>query len=283
MKIFISGASGYLGSHLVRSLSKTHQVTALIRSSSSKSRLQDLSVEIVYLDEEGALEKAFQAHSPEIVIITAALYGRKGESMPALIEANINLPTKLLSLASRYCSKAFINTGTSLPDNISPYALTKNTFVKLAKFDKDSVPKFINIALEHFYGPEDDPSKFTSYVINRCLKGENLQLTSGKQQRDFIYIDDVVSAYEIIISNIDKLESFETVPVGSGESPTVREFVELIHACSSSKSKLEFGAVVMRENELMYSCADTAKLKQLGWQQIHSLESGIKTTLTGKQ
>jgi CDP-paratose synthetase len=283
MKIFISGASGYLGSHLVRTLSKTHQVIALIRSSSSQSRLKNLPIEIVYLDEEEALEKAFQAHAPEIVISTAALYGRKGESMSALIEANIDLPTKLLSLASRYCSKVFINTGTSLPDNISPYALTKNTFVKLSEFNKGNEPKFINLALEHFYGPEDDPSKFTSYVINRCLKNENLQLTSGKQQRDFIYIDDVVSAYEIIISNIGRLETFETIPVGSGESPTVRELVEVIHGCSDSKSVLEFGAIDMRENELMYSCADTAKLKQLGWVSHYSLEQGIHATLKREQ
>lgn len=283
MNILISGASGYLGSHLVKSLSSAHKVVALIRSSSSKARLQHLPIDIIYLDEEEALEKVFQTHKPEIVINTAALYGRKGESVFELVEANIEFPVKLLALANQYKSKAFINTGTSLPDNISPYALTKNTFVNLAKFNTNNVLKFIDIALEHFYGAEDDTSKFTSYVMNACLKGEDLKLTSGEQQRDFIYIDDVVSAYEIIVSNILKLEPFETIPVGSGECPTVRKFVEMIHACSYSKSRLEFGAVGMRENELMYSCADTVKLRQLGWKSMHSLESGIKATLIGSK
>lgn len=275
MNILISGASGYLGAHLVKSLSSAHQVVALIRSSSSKVRLKDLPVDIVYLDEEGALEKVFQTHKPEVVINTAALYGRKGESISALLDANIDFPIKLLALAKQYRSKAFVNTGTSLPDDISPYALTKNTFVKLAKFNTSNAPQFINIALEHFYGPEDDSSKFTSYVINSCLKGEDLQLTSGEQQRDFIYIDDVVSAYEIIISNIAKLEHFETIPVGSGECPTVRRFVEAIHACAHSKSKLKFGAIDLRENEIMYSCADVKKLKALGWLSQYSLKQGI--------
>jgi CDP-paratose synthetase len=282
MNILISGASGYLGAHLVRSLSKKHQVVALLRTSSSISRLQNLPVEIVYLDEEGSLEKAFETYKPEVIINTAALYGRKGETVSQLVEANIGFPTKLLVLAKKYQSKIFLNTGTSLPDDISLYALTKNTFVKLAKFNTTNTPKFVDIALEHFYGAEDDVSKFTSYVINSCINSKDLKLTSGEQQRDFIYIADVVSAYEAIISNTDRLEMFETIPLGSGESPTIRRFVEIIHAYSKSKSKLDFGAVKMRENELMYSCADTSKLRKLGWQLAHSLESGVKEALTGK-
>tara|TARA_R110001592_G_scaffold363250_1_gene682477 strand:- start:10229 stop:11080 length:852 start_codon:yes stop_codon:yes gene_type:complete len=283
MIVFISGASGYLGSHLSKALSEKHQVVALLRASSSRQRLKGFPIDIINHDEDGELEKAFKTYAPDVVINTAALYGRKGESISSLVNANIDFPIQLLALASKYKSKAFIHTGTSLPDSVSPYALTKNTFVKLAEFNKEGPIKFINVALEHFYGPKDDNSKFTSYVINACIAGENLALTEGLQQRDFIYIDDVVTAYKTIISNIDKLELFETVPVGSGNAPTVRELVEMIHACSHSKSTLEFGAVAMRANELMYSCADTTKLEQLGWLPKYSLESGVNVTLTGKE
>jgi len=282
MIIFISGASGYLGSQLVKTLSEEHQVFALMRSTSSKSRIEGVYADVIYVDENNVLEKTFAQHQPDIVINTAALYGRKGESFSALINANIDFPTQLLALTGKYNCKAFIHTGTSLPDCISPYALTKNTFVKLAQFNSDSSIKFVNVALEHFYGPDDDSSKFTSYVINACLSGDKLALTDGLQQRDFIFIDDVVAAYKVLIENIAKLDTFETVPVGSGVAPTVRELVEMIHTCSLSKSSLEFGAVAMRENELMYSCADICRLKQLGWQPAYSLEAGIKATLTVK-
>ena len=50
----------------------------------------------------------------------------------------------------------------------------------------------INIGLEHFYGPNDDDSKFVSYIIHNLLNEvEKIDLTKGKQKRYFIYIDDV--------------------------------------------------------------------------------------------
>lgn len=275
MIIFVSGASGYLGSHLVKALSKEHQVFALMRRLSSRERIEGVCVDIIYIDEIGALENAFALHQPDVIINTAALYGRKGESLSALVNANIDFPTQLLALANKYKIKAFIHTGTSLPDDISPYALTKNTFVKLAQFNNEGPLKFINVALEHFYGPDDDSSKFISYVINTCLAGDKLALTDGLQQRDFIYIDDVVDAYKILIANIGKLEPFEKVPVGSGIAPTVRELVEMIHLCTRSKSTLEFGAVAMRANELMYSCADISRLNSLGWTAKVNLITGV--------
>ena len=92
-----------------------------------------------------------------------------------------------------------------------------------------------------------------------------------------------VAAYKVLIENIDKLAPFETVPVGSGVAPSVRELVEMIHACSHSKSTIEFGAVAMRVNELMFSCADTSRLRLLGWKSAFNLESGIQATLKGKE
>jgi CDP-paratose synthetase len=279
MKIFVAGASGYLGSQLSNLLSNEYEVFALLRGSSSKSRINNSNVNIICFNNSDELEEAFKIHKPNIIINTAALYGRKGESLAALITANIEFPMILLELADKYKANTFIHTGTSLPDEISPYALTKNSFVKLAKFKTLDSTRFINVELEHFYGPNDGNNKFTSYVINACLKGENLKLTNGEQQRDFIYIDDVVTAYVVLIKSVDKLQSFETIPIGTGTAFKVRDVVEMIHSNSHSKSKLEFGAVAMRENELMYSCADVTKIKQLGWKNSYSLLDGFSNCI----
>lgn len=279
MVIFVTGASGYLGSQLVKKLSETHQCVSLIRKSSSRARLENIHADVVYIDDSDSLERAFDKYRPEVVINTIALYGRKNESLSDLVHANILVPSDLYALSHKYGCKAFLHTGTSLPRDVSPYAATKNTFVELIELTHTSKMKFINVALEHFYGPQDDSSKFTTYVINSCLNHEDLNLTSGLQQRDFIFIDDTVSAYQTLIHNVDKLRDIETIPVGSGCAPTVREFVETVHDVSQSQSLLKFGAVPMRENELMQSCANTERLLELGWQIEHSLKSGIERVI----
>lgn len=281
MKILITGASGYLGSQLVKKFAANNDnvVIAVVRASSSISRLSNLSINLVTADNEAQLDEIFNLYLPDVVINTVALYGRKGESQSSLIQANIDYPSQLLSLATKYNAKAFIHTGTSLPDDISAYALTKNTFVKLAAFKNLASTQFINIELEHFYGPGDDENKFTSYVIRECLAHSQLKLTAGSQRRDFIYIDDVASAYQVILEKLDMLDIFDTISVGSGQAPTVRELVEMIHSCADSNAELKFGAVAMRDNELMYSCSDNKRLYSLGWRIEYPMKNGIQLTV----
>lgn len=275
MKILIAGASGYLGSKLVHFLSRDHDVIALLRSASCSDKLLGSDAKLVRYDNYQTLGHIFKNNKPDIVINTSALYGRKGEQCSDLVEANIIFPMKLLELSNKYKCTAFIQTGTSLPDNISPYSLTKNTFIKLVKTVSHNLKSFINIELEHFYGPDDDNSKFSSYIIDSCLNNKILELTSGEQRRDFIYIDDVVQAYNVLVDNINSLGGYETIPLGSGYAPTIRFFVETIHKCLDSTSILKFGSIPMRQNEVMFSCADITKLRNLGWSPKFELVDGI--------
>ena len=218
---------------------------------------------------------------PDIVINTVAVYGRAGEKLDRLVDANISYPSMLLSVAVEHEVKTFIHTGTSLPDQVSLYALTKNSFVKVAKMHDNEATQFIDIALEHFYGPADDSHKFATWAIEKCMSNDGLQLSSGIQKRDFIYIDDVLSAYEFNLMNAALLAHVETISVGSGSTVTLRQLVETIHNLTFSRSDLDFGAVPMRNNEVMYSCADVEKLSSLGWKTRFTLKQGLTSMIEG--
>ena len=122
------------------------------------------------------------------------------------------------------------------------------------------------------------------WIINQCQGNvAQIELTSGEQKKDFIFVDDVIEALVVLHSSQDQLANFSEVPCGSGEAVSLRHFVETIHSVSNSSSQLMFGSLPSREGELLVSCADTKQLNQLGWQPKTSLTSGIRSTLQANE
>ncbi len=75
----------------------------------------------------------------------------------------------------------------------------RKIFVEWLKYFSDRI-KVVNLKLEHMYGPKDDDSKFVTWITNQMLNNiSSIDLTEGTQKRDFIYIDDVVDAYMLML------------------------------------------------------------------------------------
>jgi nucleoside-diphosphate-sugar epimerase len=131
------------------------------------------------------------------------------------------------------------------------------------------------------YGPGDDASKFTTHVIRSCLgNAPELRLTPGEQKRDFIYIDDVVAAYLLLLQqHLELPRAFTQLGLGSGQAVRIRDFVEQVHRLSQSRTELKFGALPYRQGEIMESAADIAALQRLGWHARYTLEQGLSQAI----
>ncbi|MEW6206342.1 MAG: NAD(P)-dependent oxidoreductase [Pseudomonadota bacterium] len=285
-KLLITGATGFLGSRLCHNFTAAgHQVVALVRANSNLQKLQGLNIQLIELAEHHELAATVSQLSVDGVIHTACSYGRKGEGVQEVVEANYLLGVSLLQGCIASGKKTvFLNTGTVLQSSVGIYAITKNQFselgMQLCTGPQAPNVQFIDIALQHMFGPGDDASKFTTHVIRSCLANANtLPLTDGTQQRDFIYIDDVVQGYSTLLEQAGNLNKAERVELGSGYAPTLREFVEMVHQLSNSKTKLEFGAVPMRAGDAPICVANTQRMQQLGWSPTYSLQEGIKKTI----
>lgn len=264
------GAFGFLGSRLTYYFESRHTVIGLARKRNNAATINN----IIYTTENNWIEKIVE-FEPNIIINTIACYGRHNEPATALIESNILMPIRVLESISSL-DAVFINCGTSLPPNTSLYAYTKQKANELAAAIIDKVcGKYIELKLEHFYGAFDGDDKFTSMVIRRCLSNQPVKLTSGLQQRDFLYIKDLLTAFDCIINNVNNFPKFHSIEVGSGKAISIREYVETVKNITKSNSIIEFGVVKERANELMYSCADIAELEKIGWKREFSLVDAL--------
>jgi len=281
-KVLLTGVTGFLGGHLASALlAAGYEVVALKRKSSSLDRIQSIVSDIDLVDIEGLdFDRLFRDRGKiDAIIHTATCYGRNNESVSAIFTANTEFPLRLLDSGSRAEVGLFLNTDTILDKYLNLYALSKNQLLQWGKFfSKNKMIRFGNIRLEHFYGPDDEPTKFSAYVINSCVNNIiELKLTKGEQKRDFIYIDDVVSAYMILLEKMDGFSnSFVEFDVGTGHAVSIKEFVETAHRLTASKTHLNFGALPYREGEVMHSEADISSLESLGWHCCHNIETGLK-------
>lgn len=274
--LLITGINGFLGSSLVKEFVADFNIIGLEHSNRNLHRIKNYDLE-VYSMEQGFPSKVFLEHKIDAIIHTATLYGKEGESIENIAESNLFIPLKLLNMAITEKCSLFINTDTILDRYVNPYALTKRQFQEWLFIRKSEI-KVINMKLEHFYGPGAGSRNFITDMFERMLRNDpSIDLTSGEQSRDFVYIDDVVSAFKLILSKADALkDDYNEYQVATMSHITIRELLKKIKDLTGSSTRLNFGALQYRVNELMKSESDSSQLTCLGWAPKVTLDEGLK-------
>lgn len=126
------------------------------------------------------------------------------------------------------------------------------------------------------YGPHDNPNSMVMSTISKLENGEIPEFTPGEQKWDYLYSSDAACALRILG---DHGEDGEIYVLGSGEVHPLRDYIEAIRDVVAPNSELGIGRIPYGPKQVMYLCADTKPLNELGWQKKVSFKQGIKSIL----
>lgn len=160
---------------------------------------------------------------------------------------------------------------------VTPYGVCKNALQETLR--AYSVEEKLSSAwgrIFFLYGPNEHPSRLASSVITSLLRGDTASCTHGNQLRDFMYVEDVASAFVALLDS--RVEG--PVNIASGRPVTLREVVLAIADNLSASERINFGVIPTPENEPPLLVGDHRRLlTEVGWSQRFELHVGIEQTV----
>jgi nucleoside-diphosphate-sugar epimerase len=298
--VLVTGASGFVGVHLVaRMLSEGCNVTVLARSSSVLPAEWRDRVRIVVCDDFGEKNLRRLLDRPFETIFHLAAYGVKPNQrdIDEILRINIEMPAVLVRLCAKWRSR-MVMTGT-FSEYRSPSTqelLSEDSPLEQAKLYGSSKAAgglmaraiaqsggigFRLLRLFKVYGAGEAPHRLLPVIVSGLGKQERVAISAGTQVLDFVYIDDVVEAMLRADAHCREKGGTATWNVATGRAHTVREFAEQVaSAMNADASLLGFGAIAMRKDDEAWLVGSPDRLRsELGWQPSIGLEDGVRAAL----
>ncbi len=312
-KILVTGGAGFIGSHLVDKLIEIgHRVVVL--DNLSTGRRENLNPKArFYEDDIGSPGVAgiFQKEKPEVVFHLAAQIDVRKSIEDPLGDARTNIlgslnilqnfisvnqrsnqrksafPKKLIFTSSGgaiYGETEIIPTPESHPERpVSPYGIGKLAVEKYLYFYQKAYGlNYTALRLANVYGPRQNSRGGAGVMAVFCRAiledKEPVIYGDGRQTRDFVFVEDVVEAAVLAMSQTPLNNYAPVFNIGTGIETSVNEVLKSL--AKETKKEVKPRYAMAKKGEQKRSCLDYSKAKkELGWRPRHSLEEGLRETI----
>lgn len=297
MKIFLTGASGFIGSHLAPMLGQDHEVYCMT------SDLLDFK----------AVEQELQTQNPDIIVHLAARTEVERSFYEQLSFSEVNYIGSINLIESAKNLKnlknfVFASTmevygwqpisdeiqkfgrpteyvafdETTSPNPNAPYAVAKYSVEKYLEYMHRSQDfPFTAIRQTNSYGRHDNNFFVTEQIITQMLENpEVIKLGYGEPYRNFIFISDLLEVWKMIIDNHNKVNDGRIFTIGPNNPIQIKEYVNLIGGKIGWNGRVEWNSKPKRPGEIFWLNSNHDLItKTLGWTPKVSLDRGIDLTI----
>ena len=290
VKILITGAAGFIGANLTRKLIKTgNEINILIKEASNLWRINDIvsncNVHKIDLKKVEDVRNVVKEVNPELVYHCAGhgIYPSQKNSAE-IFSTNILGTFNLLdALNENNNLHRLVNLGSFfeyLTNPTDPYTISKITQTKLAEhFFKEKKLPIITLRLFTPYGKFDSPGRLICDLMIALIRNKPLEIFSKYTKRDFIHIDDVITALEIASQQPDI--TGEIIDIGTGNEISVEEIVSMSNQLSDNELVINWNDTKQREVDILPEniFLGRQQTQKLNWNPSTSLEDGLQRTI----
>ena len=298
LRCFVTGATGFIGSHLVRALlGDGHQVTALIRPQADLYRISDCisSVDVIEggLDDLEHLKSEFHRSRFDAACHLAwAGVTAEHRNDPKQLSWNVRRSLELWTLLQATGCATWLSVGSQaeyglhsgiIREDLSPAPVTAYGTAKLAlsllmnRLCAMANMRFVWLRLFSTYGPADDDHHMVPSLIHALLRRERYALTAGEQIWDFLYISDVVTALVMALES-PKVEGIFNL--ASGSPGPLRDFMGTIRNYIDPSLPLGIGDLPYRPDQIMHLEGDASRFRATcEWVPRIEWSEGIRQTV----
>ena len=292
MRYLVTGAAGFIGSHLLRALlERGHDAvgwdafTDYYDPALKEENARDLPVARVDIAEDSleldGLDGVFHlAGQPGVASF--------GGIFPIYVRQNVLASQRLFEAAAASGTRTLFASSSSIygdaaayptpedaiPRPLSPYGVTKLACEHLARaYGSEFGLEVVTVRYFTIYGPRQRPDMAFTKMVSCLAEGEPFELHGdGTQSRSFTYVDDAVDA---TIAAMERTSTGTTLNVGGGTEVSMLEAIETLGRIAGRR--LEVVRRPRREGDAARTAADTSRIRaDLGWEPVTPFEAGLE-------